>query len=117
MSAARPATFWAASLGVVTMSTSVRGSILARPIWTSPVPGGRSITQVVEGSPADVLEEVLDGPVEHQAAPHDRLVLAGEEAHRDDLQQTRADDSLEGDHLARRAPRAAPSIPSSRGTE
>ena len=45
MSAARAATFWAATGGVVTTSSSVRGSIRARPIWMSPVPGGRSISR------------------------------------------------------------------------
>ncbi len=45
MSAARTATFWALRGGVVTMSISVRGSIRARPIWTSPVPGGMSMSR------------------------------------------------------------------------
>ena len=66
--------------------------------------------QVIECPPLHILEEVLDGPVEHEAAPHDRFVLAREEAHRDDLQQAGSDRTLEGDHLARRAPRTAPSI-------
>jgi len=37
--------FWAARGGVVTTSTSVRGSIRASPIWISPVPGGMSINR------------------------------------------------------------------------
>ena len=45
MSAARWATFWAASAGVVTITMSARGSSRARPIWTSPVPGGMSISR------------------------------------------------------------------------
>ena len=45
MSAARAATFCAASAGVVTMSRSVRGSMRARPICTSPVPGGMSMNR------------------------------------------------------------------------
>ena len=45
MSAARWATFWAASAGVVTITRSVRGSIRASPIWTSPVPGGMSMSR------------------------------------------------------------------------
>ena len=45
MSAVRAATFWAATGGVVTTMTSVRGSIRARPIWMSPVPGGMSISR------------------------------------------------------------------------
>ncbi|CAB4723716.1 unannotated protein [freshwater metagenome] len=45
MSAARTATFCAARAGVVTMSMSVRGSMRARPICTSPVPGGMSMSR------------------------------------------------------------------------
>ena len=45
MSAARMATFCADTAGVVTISRSVRGSIRASPIWTSPVPGGMSMTR------------------------------------------------------------------------
>ncbi len=45
MSAVRAATFWAATGGVVTTRTSVRGSIRARPIWMSPVPGGMSMSR------------------------------------------------------------------------
>jgi hypothetical protein len=43
MSAARWATFCAASAGVVTTMRSVLGNIRASPIWTSPVPGGMSM--------------------------------------------------------------------------
>ncbi len=42
MSATRVATFCAASAGVVTTSISACGSRRARPICTSPVPGGMS---------------------------------------------------------------------------
>lgn len=45
MSAARTATFWAASAGVVTTSISAWGSMRARPICTSPVPGGMSMSR------------------------------------------------------------------------
>ena len=45
MSAARAATFCAAIAGVVTISRSVRGSIRANPICTSPVPGGMSMNR------------------------------------------------------------------------
>ena len=45
MVTARLATRWAAIAGVVTTSISACGSIRARPIWTSPVPGGRSMTR------------------------------------------------------------------------
>ena len=45
MSAARMATFWALTAGVVTMISSARGSMRARPICTSPVPGGMSMSR------------------------------------------------------------------------
>ena len=45
MSAARWATFCAASAGVVTTIRSVLGSIRAKPICTSPVPGGMSMSR------------------------------------------------------------------------
>ena len=40
---ARAATFWAPVAGVVTTISSARGSMRARPMATSPVPGGMSI--------------------------------------------------------------------------
>ena len=45
ISAARIATFCADTAGVVTMIKSVRGNIRAKPICTSPVPGGMSINK------------------------------------------------------------------------
>ena len=45
MPATRTATFCAARAGVVTMTISDRGSIRARPICTSPVPGGMSMSR------------------------------------------------------------------------
>ena len=45
MSAARAATCWAALAGVVTITTSVLGSMRARPIWMSEVPGGMSMSR------------------------------------------------------------------------
>ena len=46
MIAARTATFCAAGCGVVTMTTSARGSSWPSEIATSPVPGGMSTTSV-----------------------------------------------------------------------
>ncbi len=43
---------------------------------------------------------MLHSPVEHEATPHDCLVLAGEESHGDHFQQSWADGVLEGEHLA-----------------
>src|SRR5579875_2696958 len=52
-----------------------------------PGAGGHVDEQVVEGAPADVLDEVLDGPVEQQAPPHDGLTLGlREQAHGHHLQ-------------------------------
>ena len=45
MSATRAATFCAARAGVVTTSISACGSMRARPIWMSPVPGGMSTSR------------------------------------------------------------------------
>ena len=45
MSATRVATFCALRAGVVTTSISACGSIRARPICTSPVPGGMSTSR------------------------------------------------------------------------
>ena len=44
--AARTATCWAAGCGVVTITTSARGSSWPSEIATSPVPGGMSTTSV-----------------------------------------------------------------------
>ena len=45
--------------------------------------------QVVEIAPVDVLEEVLDGAVEHEPAPHQRVALVvDQQAHRHDLEAT-----------------------------
>ena len=89
----------------------------------SPVPGRHVDQQVVEVAPHHVLEEVLHGPVEHQAPPHDRLVLGGEEAHRQDLDHARRRTLVDGPHLGPgRVGLVAlgdtwPSMPSIRGTE
>ena len=45
MSATRTATFWAARAGVVTTSSSARGSRRDSAIWMSPVPGGMSTSR------------------------------------------------------------------------
>ena len=42
--------------------------------------------QVVEIDPAHFAEELLQRAVQHRPAPDDRRVVAGQEAHRDDLQ-------------------------------
>ena len=97
MSAARWATFCAASAGVVTITMSARGSRRARPIWTSPVPGRHVDQQVVELAPVDVAEELLDGLGQHQSPPHQRGVLLDEEAGGHDLQPAGADGELVGD--------------------
>ena len=94
MSAARWATFCAASAGVVTTIRSVCGSIRARPICTSPVPGRHVDEEVVEVAPAHVAQELLDRLGEHEPAPHQGGLLFDEEAGRHDLQQAVADDAL-----------------------
>ena len=83
----------------MTRNTSVRGNILAKPHLDVAGTGRQVDHEVVERAPPDILQEVLDGPVEHQPAPHDRIVLAGEESHRDDLEDTGSDGALDGDHL------------------
>ena len=49
----------------------------------SPVPGGQVDEEVVGLVPVHVGEELLERLVQHRAPPDDRLVLLGEEAHRD----------------------------------
>ena len=51
-------------------------------------------------APADVLQELLDGPVQDEAPPHDGGVLVGQEPHGDDLDQTGPDGQLQGEDLA-----------------
>ena len=63
--------------------------------------------EVVDRTPADVLEELLDGPVQDEAAPHDGGVLVGQEPHGDDLQKAPADGELEGDDLLGLGPQLA----------
>ena len=55
--------------------------------------------EVVELAPADVLEELLDGPVQDEAPPHDGRVLVGQEPHRHHLEQPGAHRLLEGHDL------------------
>ena len=54
----------------------------------------------VELAPVDVLQELLERPVQHRAAPHHRLVVVEEEADRHQLQvvRDRRDDHLVDDH-------------------
>ncbi len=43
--------------------------------------------QVIEVAPLDILQEVLDRPVQHEAAPHERRIFAlDQETHGDDLE-------------------------------
>ena len=50
----------------------------------SPVPGRHVDDEVLGLVPVHVGEELLERLVQHRAPPDDRLVLAGEEAHRDE---------------------------------
>jgi hypothetical protein len=54
--------------------------------------------QVVESAPVDVFNEMLHGPVEHEAAPHNGFVLFGtsDRTHRDDLDDPGPDASFKG---------------------
>ena len=90
MSATRVATFCAARAGVVTTSISACGSMRARPICTSPVPGRHVDEQVVEVAPAHVGEELLERLGEDEPAPHERgALVVDEEPHRHDLEHSR----------------------------
>ena len=50
-------------------------------------PRGHVDEEVVERSPANVLEELLNGPVQDEATPHDGGLLVGEEPHRHHLEE------------------------------
>ena len=106
MSAARWATFWAASAGVVTTIRSVLRQH-PRQAHLHVAGAGRHVDeQVVERAPLHVAEELLDGLGEHQAAPHERGVLVDEEAGRDDFEQAIADDAfVRDDHRLGRSRR------------
>ena len=86
ISAARLATSWARSCGVVTTTASARGSIWPSEIETSPVPGGMSTNEHVELAPVHVLQELLERAVEHRPPPHQRRVVVDEEPDRHQLQ-------------------------------
>ena len=77
--AARIMTCCAAGCGVVTTSASARGRSWPRDIATSPVPRRHIDEERVEVAPVDVGEELLERPVQHRPAPHDRRVLVEEE--------------------------------------
>ena len=62
---------------------------------------GQVDQEVVEVAPVGVLEELLHGPVQHEPAPHDRLLLVGQEAHGQHPHRARPDGALERDHLPR----------------
>ena len=56
--------------------------------------------QVLDVVPAGVLEKLLDGSVEEEPAPHDGLVLLGQEPHRKHAELPVAHGQRQGDHLA-----------------
>ena len=91
MSAARAATFCAATAGVVTISRSVRGSMPRQPHLHVAGAGRHVDEQVVEIAPVHVAQELLDRLVEHQPPPHQRGVFVDQEPGADDLQHPEAD--------------------------
>ena len=77
---ARSATSCAASCGVVTTRISALGHEL-RDRDRDVAGAGRQVhEQDVEVAPVDVGEELLQRPVQHRPAPHDRGVVLGEHA-------------------------------------
>ena len=72
-----------------------------------------SIDEVVGLAPVHVGEELLERLVEHRTAPDDRLVLAGEEPHRDHAHAVR----LGRDDARRRSDPGGRATPSMRGSE
>ena len=91
-SPARAATSCAASGGVVTSSEARLGQRAREPHRDVARPGRQVDEQVVDPRPVRVLDELLDGLVEDEPAPQERLVLLSEEAHRHDAQLAGADD-------------------------
>ena len=81
---------------MVTTIAPATGTVWLRLSATSPVPGGMIDDEVVEIDPAHFAEELLQRAVQHRTAPDDRRIVAGQEAHRDDLQAVllRRDDLL-----------------------
>ena len=73
------------SEGVVTTTAPVIGAVWISDSCTSPVPGGRSMTQVIEFAPIHAAQELLDDAVQHGAAPDQRLVAGIQESHRHQL--------------------------------
>ena len=94
--AARTATCCAAGCGVVTTSASARGRKLAEGHRDVARPRRHIDEERVEVAPVDVGEELLERPVQHRPAPHDRRVLVEEEPDRHELQiaADRRDDHL-----------------------
>ena len=76
----------AMSCGVVTMTAPVTGTCCASVSWMSPVPGGRSIDEVVEVLPVGLRQQLLQRLRDHRAAPHHRLVDVDQQADRAHLQ-------------------------------
>ena len=112
--------------GVVTTSISACGSIRARPIWMSPVPGRHVDEQVVQSPQRTSVRNCSTRLREDQPAPHERgALVVDEEAHRHDLAAcpARALGSVRfGDlddvfgWILPSAPPRRPSTPSMRGT-
>ncbi len=89
MEPARSATSWAASCGVVTTRISALGTQLRDRDGDVAGAGRQVHQQDVEVAPVDVGEELLQRAVQHRPAPHDRGVVLGEHADRDDLHAVR----------------------------
>ncbi len=62
-------------------------------------PRRRVDQEVVDTRPVGVLDELGDGLLHHQSAPHECLVLVGQESHRQQLDRTRTDATFERLHL------------------
>ena len=69
----------------------------------SPVPGGVSITKYVDARPVGVLDELGDRLLDHETAPQQRLVLVGEQSHREQADRPRRPPGARGGPSCRRA--------------
>ena len=108
MLTARTATFWARQRGRGDDDHLGPGEHAGQAHLHVAGAGRHVDEQVVEVvAPGDVLEEVLHGPVEHEAPPHERrLLVLDQEAHRHDLEHARRRSALVSGTiiLRRRAP-------------
>ncbi len=96
----------ATSCGVVTITTPhERDHLRQRELG---VAGARRHVehQVVERAPGHVAQELLDGGVDHRAAPHERLALVDEQPDRHDLHAVGLDRDDAGSRTSRACPRA-----------